>query len=311
MMREEKNLTTNILMVRPANFGYNEETAVNNAFQQKNEGESPGQIKEKALKEFDQMVATLQQNGIHVLVAEDSENPVKPDAVFPNNWVSFHENGSVITYPMFAPNRRLERREEIIRQLESRFRILNRYSLEFYEEEGLFLEGTGSMVFDRANKLVYACLSERTDATIMDKFNVLMGTRSILFNATDRQGMPIYHTNVVMAMGHDFVVICMECIRDEDQKQNLLDSFQQTNKRVVEITLEQIENFAGNMLEVMTEDKKRILVLSKTAYDCLGEAQKTTLSQTTHLLPIAIPTIEKYGGGSVRCMMAEVFLPLK
>ncbi len=310
-MLEEKNLTANILMVRPANFGYNEETAANNAFQQKIEQENPEQIKLKALVEFDAMVSTLQQNGINVWVVDDTNNPVKPDAVFPNNWISFHENGTVITYPMFAPNRRLERRDEIINQLESSFRILNRYSLEFYEDEGLFLEGTGSMVFDRANKLVYACLSERTDATIMDKFNVLMGTRSIMFNATDRKGLPIYHTNVVMAMGNDFVVICMECIHDQGQKHMLLESFKHTGKRVIDITLDQMEHFAGNMLEVIDKSNKRILILSKTAYDALDESQKTLLSQSTHLLPIAIPTIEKYGGGSVRCMMAEVFLPLK
>jgi len=311
MMGTDKNLTSNILMVRPANFGYNEETAVNNAFQQKNIAESPEKIKTNALQEFDAMVTILQQNGIHVTVAEDTDFPVKPDAVFPNNWVSFHDNGVVITYPMFAPNRRLERRDEILSQLESSFRILNRYSLEFYEEEGIYLEGTGSMVFDRANKLVYACLSERTDATILDKFNVLMGTRSILFTATDRRGMPIYHTNVVMAMGHDFVVICMDCVREEEQKQKLLDTFAETGKRVIDITLGQMEHFAGNMLEVVNKDNKRLLVLSKTAFDSLKEEQKMALSQTTHLLPIPISTIEKYGGGSVRCMMAEVFLPLK
>jgi hypothetical protein len=310
-MQKEKNLTSNILMVRPANFGYNEETATNNAFQQKIEQEKPEQIKLKALNEFDAMVSALKLNGINVWVVDDSNNPIKPDAVFPNNWISFHENGTVITYPMFAPNRRMERRDEIIHQLENYFRISNRYSLEFYEEEGLFLEGTGSMVFDRANKLVYACLSERTDATIMDKFNVLMGTRSIIFNATDKKGLPIYHTNVVMAMGIDFVVICMECIQDQVQKKILMESFKQTGKRIIDITFEQMENFAGNMLEVINNSNKRILVLSKTAFDALDEFQKKLLSETTHLLPIAIPTIEKYGGGSVRCMMAEVFLPLK
>lgn len=296
-------------MIRPAHFGYNEETAVNNSFQtEANENQSL-QIQKAAIDEFDSMVEMLRREGVNVTVVEDTPDPIKPDAVFPNNWVSFHQNGTVITYPMFAKNRRIERRQDIIDQLATRFEIKNRYSFEFYEEEDEFLEGTGSMIFDRKNSLVYACLSPRTHATLLDKFNLLMKTRCIHFMALDKAGEPIYHTNVMMALGEDFVVICLECIPDEDQKKELLRSFETTGKEVIEITLDQVNAFAGNMLEVYGRDKKRFLVMSQQARDALTEQQINQISAFTNILAIPIPTIEKFGGGSVRCMMAEIFLP--
>lgn len=296
-------------MVRPANFGFNEQTAVNNSFQTR-DGVDAGWLRVEAQKEFDQMVAVLRSKGIQVTVMDDTPQPVKPDAVFPNNWISFHEGGAVITYPMFAENRRLERREDIIDNLEKSFRIKNRYSLEFFEndDEPLILEGTGSMIIDRPNGIVYACISRRTDPLLLDKFNVLMGTRSILFKAVDRNGDEIYHTNVMMALGEDFVVICMDSIPSADSRKLLYDTFAVTGKQVVEITLEQMESFAGNMLEVTSKDGTRYLCMSQTAYDSLTGDQKDRLAAKTHILPIAIPNIEKYGGGSVRCMMAEIFL---
>lgn len=296
-------------MVRPANFGFNEQTAVNNSFQTR-DGVDAVWLRVEAQKEFDQMVAVLRSKGIQVTVMDDTPQPVKPDAVFPNNWISFHEGGAVITYPMFAENRRLERREDIIDNLEKSFRIKNRYSLEFFEndDEPLILEGTGSMIIDRPNGIVYACISQRTDPLLLDKFNVLMGTRSILFKAVDRNGDEIYHTNVMMALGEDFVVICMDSIPSADSRKLLYDTFAATGKEVVEITLEQMESFAGNMLEVTSLDGTRYLCMSQTAYDSLTGDQKNRLGAKTHILPIAIPNIEKYGGGSVRCMMAEIFL---
>jgi len=297
------------MMVRPANFGFNEQTAVNNSFQTR-DGVDAVWLRVEAQKEFDQMVAVLRSKGIQVTVMDDTPQPVKPDAVFPNNWISFHEGGAVITYPMFAENRRLERREDIIDNLEKSFRIKNRYSLEFFEndDEPLILEGTGSMIIDRPNGIVYACISQRTDPLLLDKFNVLMGTQSILFKAVDRNGDEIYHTNVMMALGEDFVVICMDSIPSADSRKLLYDTFAATAKEVVEITLEQMESFAGNMLEVTSLDGTRYLCMSQTAYDSLTGDQKNRLGAKTHILPIAIPNIEKYGGGSVRCMMAEIFL---
>lgn len=308
-----QQLSKNILMIRPANFGYNSETALNNSFQSVDTINDPDQLKETARNEFDNMVSILRSKGINVLVVEDSSYPVKPDAVFPNNWISFHENGVLITYPMYAANRRIERREEIIDAVGREFKISNRYSFEFYEDdqEPLFLEGTGSMIFDRPNHVVYACLSERTDATLLDKFNVLMGTTSIVFRSLDRNGNDIYHTNVMMALGEDFVVICMESIPDEDARKKLYKSFAETGKDVIEISLSQVESFAGNMLEVRAQDNKRYLCMSQTAFDALSSVQKEKLSTKTQLLPIPINHIEKFGGGSVRCMMAEIFLPLK
>jgi hypothetical protein len=312
-MATMKQLTHQIMMIRPAHFGFNDQTATNNAFQSTDTIKDPEQLKEVAKQEFDQMVSLFRSKGINVLVIEDTSAPVKPDAVFPNNWISFHENGALITYPMFAPNRRLERREDIIQTIGTKFEIKNRYSFEFYEDESepLFLEGTGSMIFDRPNGIVYACLSERTDATLIDKFNVLMGTQSVVFRSLDRKGGEVYHTNVMMALGEDFVVICMESIPNEKSRQVLKQTFEKTGKEMIEITMKQMESFAGNMLEVRGKDDQRFLCMSQTAYDSLTELQKSKLAKRTNLLPVSIPNIEKFGGGSVRCMMAEIFLPVR
>lgn len=306
-----RQITNHILMIRPAHFGYNEETAKNNAFQTKTEAIDFSNLEATARQEFDQMVELLQSKGINVMVIEDTDQPVKPDAVFPNNWISFHENSSIITYPMYAKNRRIERREDIIEKVGQHFNIKNRYSFEFYEDEDLFLEGTGSMILDRPNKIVYACLSPRTDATLIDKFNVLMGYRSCIFRSVDRSGKDIYHTNVMMALGEDFVVICMESIPDEDSRKELRSLFENTGKQIIEINYAQMEAFAGNMLEVLGSNDKRYLVMSRTAYDSLTNEQIQTLSALTNILAVPIPNIEKHGGGSVRCMMAEIFLPEK
>lgn len=305
-------LTQNIMMIRPANFGFNPQTAVNNAFQSTESIDDPKALKNLAIAEFDAMVALLRSKGINVIVMQDTDSPIKPDAVFPNNWVSFHANGSVVTYPMFAPNRRIERREDIIDQLSEKFLVKNRYSFEFYEEEGeIYLEGTGSMIFDRENDIIYACLSDRTNPTLIDKFNVLMGTRSIVFRSLDRNGDEIYHTNVMMALGESFVVICMDSVVDNVSKQTLRNSFSATGKEIIEVTHDQMEAFAGNMLEVIGHNRTRYLAMSMSAFEVLRDDQKEALSKHTNLLPININYIETFGGGSVRCMMAEVFLPLK
>ncbi len=305
-------LTKHILMVRPANFGYNAETAVNNAFQSDEVIRDTEALRQAAIHEFDNMVTLLRSKGIDVMVVQDTESPVKPDAVFPNNWISFHENGALITYPMFAQNRRIERREDIIRQVSQQFEVKNRYTFDFYEDEQepLFLEGTGSMILDRPNKIVYACLSQRTSPVLLDKFNVLMGMERCIFKATDRNGHEIYHTNVMMALGEDFVVICMDSVAEE-QRKDLKESFERTGKEIIEINYDQMEAFAGNMLEVYGTNNTRYLCMSQSAYNSLNDDQKYRLGSKTQLLPIPIPQIEKFGGGSVRCMMAEIFLPVK
>ena len=303
-----RQITDKIMMIRPASFQFNEETAANNAFQTAGDYDVEA-IKAKAIEEFDAMVETLRSKGITVEVIQDTAEPAKPDAIFPNNWISFHENGTVVTYPMYAENRRIERREDIIDTLGQKYEVAKRYTFDYYEEESKFLEGTGSMLFDRENGIVYACLSPRTNIEVLEKFCVLMGVQKIAFRSVDRDDQDIYHTNVMMALGVDFCVICLDSIKNEVEKNEILGALADTGKEIIDITYDQMENFAGNMLQVQNAAGDRYLVLSQSAYDSLREDQIKTLSALTNILPIPITTIETLGGGSVRCMMAEVFLP--
>lgn len=305
-----QQITDTIMMVRPASFGYNEETAKNNAFQSTTEL-SADELQAKAAAEFDAMVAKLRSKGVRIEVIQDTDEPKKPDAIFPNNWISFHEDGTVITYPMYAENRRIERREEVVEQLSESYKVDRRYTFDYYEEENKFLEGTGSMLFDRANNIVYACLSERTDAMVLEKYAVLMGSQKVAFRSVDRNGQDIYHTNVMMALGEDFVVVCLESIQNPAEREELVATLERTGKEIVDINYDQVEAYAGNMLQVKSEDGTRYLCMSQQAYDSLTTEQVATLEKYTQLLPIDIETIETIGGGSVRCMMAEVFLPKK
>lgn len=297
-------------MVRPANFAFNEETAANNAFQSRDGKLSPAEMRERAMQEFDGFVAQLRAAGVDVLVANDSASPVKPDAVFPNNWVTFHQEGWVVTYPMFAPTRRLERSEEIIAQvLGSGFRSNKRLNFESNEQRGRFLEGTGSIIFDHQHKLAYACLSPRTDADLLEELCQAIGYQKVVFHSVDGHGQDIYHTNVMMALGETFVVICLDTVRDGAERKMLEAKFRETGKEIVDISLAQMNSFAGNMLQVRNTRGQTILVMSSQAYLALTAAQISQLEQHTQLLHAAIDTIETYGGGSARCMMAEVFLP--
>ncbi len=301
--------TNNIMMIRPANFGFNDQTAENNYFQNPTENKySEKSIALKVIEEFDNMVEILRSKGVNVIVIQDTKKPPKPDAIFPNNWISFHENGAVITYPMFAPNRRIERRESIVEDLSEKFDVKRRYTFEHYEEDEMFLEGTGSMLFDRIENIVYAGLSKRTDPRLIDKFCVLMDAERVIFHTEDRNGDAIYHTNVMMALGEDFVVLCKESIPNKKELDELLASLNNTGKEIVDISFDQMESFTGNMLQVRNIEGDTYIVLSQAAYDSLTIQQVKTLSRKSELLPIDIPTIEYYGGGSVRCMMAEVFL---
>jgi len=297
-------------MVRPANFGFNEQTAESNSFQRKDASLTTEVIKEKAIVEFDSFVSVLRSKGVNVHVVEDTSEPVKPDAVFPNNWVTFHQNGTVITYPMFASARRLERRTDIVESLKSTFQIAKEQHLEFFESNNKYLEGTGSMILDRVNKVVYACISNRTDASLLEEFCLLANYDKVQFHAVDADNKDIYHTNVMMALGETFVVICMDTIKDEKEREIILKSFEKTNKEVIEITFDQVLAFAGNMLQVRNDDDETFLVMSEQAYQSLSDAQIQYISKHTNILYSPINTIETFGGGSARCMMAEIFLPL-
>ncbi|MEM1320770.1 MAG: arginine deiminase-related protein [Bacteroidota bacterium] len=303
--------TSNVMMVRPANFGFNEQTAASNAFQSDSGELTPAEISHRAIEEFDTFVARLRAKGIKVLVVEDSPQPVRPDAVFPNNWVTFHQNGQIITYPMYAPLRRHERRHEVLEQMKAQFDVKAIHRLEEAEGRELFLEGTGSMILDRQHRIVYACTSPRTDEALLDEFCQLMDYRKCQFQAVDGEGQDIYHTNVMMALGETFVVICLATIRDEAERQQTLDFFAQTNKTVIDITLDQMMAYAGNMLQLRNTDGDTYLVMSEQALRSLRADQIEQISQHTHILSSPIYTIEAYGGGSARCMIAEVFLPEK
>lgn len=303
----QEQITSSIIMVRPANFGFNVETAKNNAFQKKIDEMSASDIKKQALIEFDQMVDELRTNGIEVTVWEDTESPIKPDAVFPNNWFTTHADNSIITYPMYAPLRQQERRDDLLEQISES--TTKRYGFEYFEEKQRFLEGTGSMILDRENKIVYACLSQRTDVEILNKFAVLKGYKKVHFDAVDLNGDPVYHTNVIMALGEDFVAICLDCVKDEDEKAMLIHHFNETNKEIVDLTFDQINAFSGNMIQLKNKEGKRFVVMSKQAKQALTKDQRIILEKSSTIISPDITTIETIGGGSARCMIAENYLP--
>lgn len=307
-----RQTTCHILMVRPANFGFNTETAVNNAFQfSDSRGMTPAEIHQQALNEFDALVENLRAHNINVMVGRDSVIPIKPDAIFPNNWITFHQEGFVITYPMFAPSRRRERRRQLIDiVIQQGFFSGHRINFEYNEKLNRFLEGTGSVVFDHEHRIAYACLSPRTDAALLEELCRELEYHAFPFHAVDGSGQPVYHTNVMMTVGETFVVICLDTVKDKQEHQSLRDKFSETGKEVVEISLDQMNHFAGNMLQVATKSGETILVMSETAYKSLSEHQISRLESHTQILHASIDTIEYYGGGSVRCMMAEIFLPL-
>ena len=294
-----------ILMVRPYQFYFNQQTAANNFFQSNVNIENANEL---AIAEFDAMVEKLRAHQIKVNVVQDTKDPSTPDSIFPNNWVSTHEGGTLCLYPMFAENRRAERKLSVIDFLESNYQIQNTLDLTDLEKEGIFLEGTGSMVLDHQNKLAYGCLSERLDKNAFYEWCDKMQFKAIAFKAVDDKAQPIYHTNVMMCMADQFVVICLDSIPNEQEKQMLLDSFLQNNKEVIEISQDQLNHFAGNMLQVFDTNEKPHLIMSEQAHTSLDPAQLKSLEKYNPILPISIPTIEALGGGSTRCMMAEIYL---
>ncbi len=300
-------ITSTILMVRPANFGFNPETADNNTFQKNDPSLTINTIKEKAIQEFDAFVEQLIAHGIQVTVIPDTATPIKTDAVFPNNWISFHEDGLLITYPMFSKNRRLERRPDIIETFSKSYSIKNHIRLEKWESTLQYLEGTGSIIIDRVHKIAYASLSIRTDEKLFEDYCQFMKYKKVVFQSVDADGIPIYHTNVMMTLGTDFVIICMESIPDPIEKEQLRSLFTATNKKVIDITLDQMAHFAGNMLQVKNTEGLSYLVMSSQAFHSLRKDQIQEIESYTNILHSDLRTIETYGGGSARCMIAEVF----
>jgi len=300
--------TSHILMIRPASFGYNAETAVNNAFQRAG---AETNINELALKEFDNFVELLKSNGIDVIVVNDTPMPHTPDSVFPNNWASFHDDGTVVIYPMYATNRRTERKKGVLKKLAARFVVRFTYDLTGYEKDEMFLEGTGSMILDRQNKIAYACLSPRTHASVLDDFCNQMGYTPILFSAKDQNGQDIYHTNVMMCLADSYVVICLDSLIHDHEKAEVLQKFSDTGKELIPISIKQMKQFAGNMLQIENNKGRKFIVMSTQAYQSLTKEQIGQLESHNQILHAPLFTIEQNGGGSARCMMAEVFLPLK
>lgn len=307
---DENQSTHTILMIEPINFGFNDQTAVNNFFQQKINAFGVD-IQQYAFEEFKIMVECLRAKDVNVLIVKDTLQPHTPDSIFPNNWVSFHEGGQVVLYPMFAENRRIERRKDIFQLIEEQGTTINNVDdFTFWEEDNLFLEGTGSMVFDRVNKIAYAALSERTDKSVFLQFCKIFDFEPVYFSAyqlVNKKRFPIYHTNVMMCVADNFAVICTDCIDNTVERKKVMDSLKKNGKEIIAISEKQMHSFAGNMLQVKNGKGEPLLVMSQTAYNSLDKKQIERLKSYNELIVVAIPTIEIVGGGSVRCMMAEIF----
>jgi hypothetical protein len=304
---EEPQSANAVLMVRPSHFGFNPQTAESNAFQHTS-GSTDAQ--EQALREFTGLADALERVGVTVLVAEDTVSPAKPDAIFPNNWVSFHRDGTVTLYPMMAVNRRAERREEIVEQVVrgGSFHVSRTVDLTYREAESKFLEGTGSVVLDRTHRVAYASPSPRTDLDVLGEFAQQLDYELVTFDALDAAASPVYHTNVAMAIGTRFAVVCGEAVAQAPHRTAVLSKLRATGHEVIDITLGQMLQFAGNLLE-LEGARGPIVALSSAAWGCLEAPQKRVLESYASVLPVAIPTVERIGGGSVRCMLAEIHLP--
>ena len=297
-------------MIRPVRFESNPLTAQSNVFQGRHEG-TPEEQQQQALEEFEGLRQALSDAGIEVVAIDDTPEPHTPDAIFPNNWVSFHADGSVVLYPMEAENRRTERRPDVVDALATRygFQVRDVIDLSRHEDSGHYLEGTGSMVLDRANRIAYACLSSRTHLDALGDFAQRMGYEIVAFDAVDRDGAPIYHTNVVMNIGEELAVVCDGAIPREDQRKAVLQSLERTGHEVVTLSYDQLDAFAGNMLELRSADGERVIVMSEQARRSLDESQLARIEANARIVSAPIDNIERSAGGSVRCMLAEIHLP--
>ena len=305
-------ITNTILMIRPVSFRMNEQTAVNNYFMEDIDLKNQ-EINQKAQEEFDAFVSALKNKGVNVIVIDDTKEPDTPDSIFPNNWISFHSNGFVGVYPMFAENRRNERREDIFLTLEENgFKINEVIDYTSAEDEGLFLEGTGSILIDRVNKKAYCALSQRANEDLFIEFCEDFDFFPVIFTANqsvDGKRLPIYHTNVMMALAENFVVICTDSIDDKKERKNVIDHLKIDGKEIITITEKQMHHFAGNMLQVLGSEGRKYMVMSTAAFNSLTPKQIAQIENHCPILHSSLDTIETCGGGSARCMMAEVFLP--
>lgn len=308
----QSQATSRLLMVRPVRFAFNEQTAESNAFQDSQlTAQTKDVAQEEALREFDEIVRQLQAVGVDVMVYEDTPEPYTPDSIFPNNWVSFHASGTVVLYPMQAENRRLERRQDIIDDLAKKYHVARVVDLTHFEKEGKFLEGTGSLVLDRMHRVAFASLSPRTDPDVLAEFARQTGYRTVSFRSADANGQAIYHTNVLMCITDTMVIVCLSAITDPDERLMVRQELERLNKRIVDISMDQMTNFAGNMLMVQTKRGQKLLVMSTRAFESLTPRQIDILDDYATLLHADLSIIESAGGGSARCMMAEVHLPMK
>jgi hypothetical protein len=308
----ESQATADVLMIRPVQFAGNEQTAGSNKFQRLDISAHADTVQTAALSEFDALVTSLQQAGVAVHVFADNPQPHTPDSIFPNNWVSFHADGTVVLYPMLAPNRRLERRLDLIEALDLQrgFQVTRTLDLTHREAEQKFLEGTGSLVLDRAHRVAYACLSPRTDIDVLGEFSQRMDYDIVAFEAFDADGAAIYHTNVLMSVGEKFAAVCLDCI-EPTRRTAVGDMLRSTGHELIELSVQQMSRFAGNMLQLRGQRGDRIIAMSDSAYRSLDSGQLAALERHGRIVSVAIPTIERLGGGSVRCMIAEVHLPAK
>lgn len=312
----DRQITSTIMMIQPVAFRFNEQTATNNHYQKVVEGLEPSQAQEKALQEFNAFVDKLRAADLNVIVFQDTIEPDTPDSIFPNNWVSFHEDGTVVLYPMNAENRRTERRMDIIDSLQGQYglNVERIVDLSSFEDSNLFLEGTGSLVLDRQNRIAYACLSPRTAPEVLDEFCEKLGYQAIAFTASQNhkgQLSPIYHTNVMMCVAEELAIVCSESIKDEIERAIVLDSLRNNGKEIIDISEEQKNFFAGNMLQTINRNGEKLMVMSEQAYRTLNENQINKIQETNKIIYSPLDIIEACGGGSARCMMAEIFLPKK
>lgn len=291
-------------MVRPARFGFNEETAKNNYFQQKTE---QGTVAEKALAEFDAFVNLLRANDVDVIVVQDTPEPWTPDSIFPNNWFSSHISGELVLYPMFAENRQAERKPEIMELLHRKMNHSKVVDLSGWEKKNEFLEGTGSMIFDREKRITYACRSPRTSEKVLKDFCSQMNFDAVVFDSLDQNGNLIYHTNVMMEVGSQLAIVCLESIKDTKEREKVVSRLTETGKIIVDITLDQVTHFAGNMIELKSRNGNPLMIMSSSARNALTPEQEKTISTYTKIVSPDITTIETNGGGSARCMIAEIF----
>ncbi len=296
--------TSKILMIRPFRFAFNEETAQNNYFQQPTESDA---VAGEALEEFDAFVSQLRGKDVDVTVVQDTPEPWTPDSVFPNNWFSSHISGELVLYPMFAENRRQERKREVLDLLTRKMNHRKVIDMTHWEKEGEFLEGTGSMVLDRDKRIAYCCRSPRTSGKVLADFCARLNYDPVVFDATDKNGNLIYHTNVMMTVGSQVAVVCLESIKEEDERRKVVSRLTSAGKIIVDISLDQVARFAGNMLEVKSRNGHPIMVMSASARSALTTVQETIISTYNTILSVPLSTIETNGGGSARCMLAEIF----